>query len=196
MQLITKNKYEQDSRHIKSIDNKNDLTINKLTMKTNFILLILFLLGIWLTSCDNKTNKVPTIQRQDTLTNNKSNNMKSYISIFEIPATDISRAIDFYQAILDIKIEKMNMPEMQMGILPYEGQMVTGVIIKAAGYKPSADGVTIYLNGGENLQVILGKVEKSGGRILIPKTLHADESGYFATFIDSEGNKIGLHSPN
>jgi predicted enzyme related to lactoylglutathione lyase len=58
------------------------------------------------------------------------------------------------------------------------------------------DGVTIYLNGGDNLQVILDKVEKSGGRILIPKTLHADESGYFATFIDSEGNKIGLHSPN
>lgn len=74
--------------------------------------------------------------------------------------------------------------------------MVTGVIIKADGYKPSADGVTIYLNGGDNLRVILDKVEKSGGKILIPMTLHADESGCFATFIDSEGNKIGLHSPN
>jgi hypothetical protein len=164
-------------------------------MKTNLILLTSFLLGIF-TSCDNKTNKETSIQHQDTLTNNKANNLKSYISIFEIPATDISRAIDFYQAILDIKIEKMDMPEMQMGTLPYQGQMVTGVIIKADGYKPSADGVTIYLNGGDNLQVILDKVEKSGGRILIPKTLHADESGYFATFIDSEGNKIGLHSPN
>ena len=167
-----------------------------MTMKTNLILLTSLLLGISFTSCDNKTNKESNFQHQDTLTINKSNSMKSYISIFEIPATDISRAVDFYQAILDIKIEKMDMPEMQMGILPYEGQMVTGVIIKADGYKPSADGVTIYLNGGDNLQVILDKVEKSGGRILIPKTLHADESGYFATFIDSEGNKIGLHSPN
>ena len=120
--------------------------------------------------------------------------MKSHISIFEIPATDISRAVSFYQSILDIKIEKMNMPEMQMGIFPYEGQMVTGVIIKAEGYKPSADGVTIYLNGGDNLQVILDRVEKNGGKIKTPKTLHADESGYFAIFIDSEGNKIGLHS--
>jgi predicted enzyme related to lactoylglutathione lyase len=168
----------------------------KTTMKTNLILLTSFFLGILFTSCGNKTNKESSIQTQDTLIIDKSNNMKNYISIFEIPATDISRAVEFYQSILDIKIEKMDMPEMQMGILPYEGQMITGVIIKADGYKPSADGVTIYLNGGDNLQVILDKIEKSGGRILIPKTLHADESGYFATFIDSEGNKIGLHSPN
>jgi uncharacterized protein len=82
-----------------------------------------------------------------------------------------------------------------MGILPYEGQIVTGVIIKAEGYKPSAEGVTIYLNGGDDLQVILDKVEKNGGRVLVSKTRHADESGFFAVFLDSEGNKIGLHSP-
>jgi uncharacterized protein len=164
-------------------------------MKTNLILLTSCILGISFTSCDNK-NKESSNQHQETLTINKTNDMKSYVSIFEIPATDISRAVDFYNAILDIKIERMDMPEMQMGIFPYEEQMVIGVIIKAEGYKPSADGVTIYLDGGDNLQIILDKVEKSGGKILIPKTLHADESGYFAAIIDSEGNKIGLHSPN
>lgn len=122
--------------------------------------------------------------------------MKSFISIFEIPATEISRAVDFYCAILNINIEKMEFPDMQMGIFPYEGQMVTGVIVKAEGYRPSADGVTIYLNGGDNLQIILDRVEKNGGKIIVPKSLHADESGYYAIFIDSEGNKIGLHSPN
>ncbi|MEQ8475168.1 VOC family protein [Fulvivirga sp.] len=120
--------------------------------------------------------------------------MKSYISIFEIPATKISRAIDFYQAILDVKIEKIEMPGMQMGILPYEDQVVTAVITQAEGYNPSGDGVTIYLNGGDNLQVILDKVEKNGGKTLIPKTPHADDSGYFAIFFDTEGNRIGLHS--
>lgn len=122
--------------------------------------------------------------------------MNSYISLFEIPATDISRAVNFYQAILDVKIEIMEMPEMQIGILPYENQIVTAVITKAESYKPSTDGVTIYLNGGENLQIILDKVETNGGKIVIPKTSHADESSYFALFIDTEGNKIGLHSPN
>lgn len=154
------------------------------------------ILGLCFASCSvsNKINSEEHVK--DTLTINNLNNMKSYISIFEIPATEISRAIDFYQAILDVKIEKMDMPEMQMGILPYEGQRVTGVITKADGFKPSADGVTIYLNGGDNLQVILDKVKKNDGKILVPKTLHADESGYFALFLDSEGNKIGLHSPN
>lgn len=160
---------------------------------------IFYLTALWvlcLTSCTNSSKTNSESITKDTLTNTKTISMKSYISIFEIPATEISRAVNFYQTILDIKIETMEMPEMQMGILPYEGQMVTGVIIKAEGYKPSADGVTIYINGGDNLQVILDKIEKNGGKILTPKTLHADGSGFFALFIDSEGNKIGLNSPN
>ena len=147
-------------------------------------------------SCNNsnKTNSKPTTK--DTLTNSKVIDMKSYILMFEIPATDISRAINFYQALLDIKIEKMDVEGMQMGILPYEGQTVTGVIIQAEGYKPSAEGVTIYLNAGENLQVVLDRVEKIGGQIIMQKTAHADESGYFAIFLDSEGNKMALNSTN
>ena len=153
-------------------------------------------LGALLSACTNQKKQAFPMQSVDTIATKPVNNMNSFISIFEISATEISRAVDFYQAILDIKIAKMDMTEMQMGIFPYEGQMVTGVIIQAEGYRPSADGVTIYLNGGDNLQVILDKVEKNGGKILVPKTLHADESGYFALFLDSEGNKIGLHSPN
>ncbi|MFD2552515.1 VOC family protein [Bizionia sediminis] len=122
--------------------------------------------------------------------------MKSHLSIFEIPATNLSRAVSFYEAILNLNIEKMKMPNMEIGIFPYENHMVTGVIMKAEGYMPSANGVTIYLNGGNNLQIILDKIEENGGKILVPKSLHADESGFYALFIDSEGNKIGLHSPN
>lgn len=147
-------------------------------------------------SCNHssKTNSEPTTK--NTLTNSKEKDVKSYISMFEIPATDISRAINFYQALLNIKIEKMDVEGMQMGILPYEGQVVHGVIIMADGYKPSTNGVTMYLNAGDNLQVVLDKVEKNDGKILTPKTPHADESGYFAIFVDSEGNKMALNSPN
>lgn len=122
--------------------------------------------------------------------------MNSYISIFEIPALDISRAIKFYQAILDIDIEEMEMPNMAMGIFPYENQSVTGVILKEEGFLPSSNGVTIYLNGGDDLQVVLDEVVKNRGEIIIPKTAHADESGFFAIFLDSEGNRMGLHSTN
>jgi uncharacterized protein len=165
------------------------MAIRKIIIATAF-------LGVGIASCTNpnpnKTNSATTTQ--DTLINSKVKNMKSYVSMFEIPATDISRAVNFYQAILDIKIEKMDVQGMEMGIWPYEEQLVTGVIIKADGYNPSADGVTIYLNGGENLHIILDKVEKNGGKILMPKTAHADGSGFFAIFLDTEGNKIGLNS--
>ncbi len=137
---------------------------------------------------ESQTSELPVKQNKE--------DMHSFVSIFEIPATDISRAVNFYQAILGITIEKMEFPGMEMGIFPYENEVVTGVIMKGEGYTPSADGVTIYLNGGENLQSILDKVEGNGGQILVPKTPHADESGFFALFIDSEGNKMGLHSPN
>lgn len=160
------------------------------------ILFITTILGLCFASCTNPNKTNSEAVKKNTLTNSKLKDMNSYISMFEIPATDITRAINFYQSILGIKIEKMEMPEMQMGILPYEGQMVTGVIMKADGYKPSADGTTIYLNGGDNLQIILDKVEKSGGKIITQKTTHADGSGFFAIFLDSEGNKMGLNSPN
>ncbi len=128
--------------------------------------------------------------------NSNKKDMNTFVSIFEIPATDISRAVNFYKGILDIEIEQMEFPGLEMGIFPYENQAVTGVIMKGEEYQPSAEGVTIYLNGGDNLQIILDRVEENGGQILVPKTPHADEIGFFALFLDSEGNRLGLHSPN
>ncbi|ELR73625.1 Glyoxalase family protein [Fulvivirga imtechensis AK7] len=128
--------------------------------------------------------------------NQNSNDMKSLISIFEIPATDLSRAVAFYQSILNVKIETIDMQGTQMGLLPSEDQTISGVITKGEGYEPSANGVMIYLNGGDNLQHMLDKVEKSGGSVIVPKTLIDEETGYFALFLDTEGNRIGLHSRN
>tara|TARA_R110000850_G_scaffold241158_1_gene365707 strand:+ start:2055 stop:2516 length:462 start_codon:yes stop_codon:yes gene_type:complete len=126
----------------------------------------------------------------------KRKNMKSFISIFEIPTTDFSRAVNFYQSILDIEITEIEMQGTQMGLFPSDGQTASGVLIKGEGYNPSSDGVIIYLNGGDDLQFILNKVEANGGEIIVPKTLIDEENGYFAMFLDTEGNRIGLHSLN
>lgn len=154
------------------------------SLKTTLVLVAIFMIGTGATTAFAQTETT------------NQNNMKSFISIFEIPATDINRAVSFYQEILGISIEQMEFPGMAMGLFPYEGQMVTGVIMQGEGYEPSANGVTLYLNGGDDLQDVLDKVETSGGKIIIPKTPHADEIGFFALFLDSEGNKMGLHSPN
>ncbi|SNR74912.1 VOC family protein [Flavobacterium sp. ov086] len=159
-----------------------------------FIAIIALTFGI--VSCKNKDYLTPEQSQTKEINTKSVKKMNSYISIFEIPATDISRAINFYKEILGVEIEKLDFPGIEMGLFPYQDQMVTGVIMKGEGYEPSASGVTIYLNGGDNLQTILDKIERNGGKIIIPKTPHADERGFFAIFHDSEGNKIGLHSPN
>lgn len=144
----------------------------------------------------DKTDQAPDSAFASTEKEKIMNQMSSYLAIFEIPAADIGRAISFYEGILELSIEKFEMPGMLMGVLPYEDQLVTGVIIQGEGYEPSPKGVTIYLNAGDDLQTILDRVEGHGGSILMPKTPHADESGYFALLLDSEGNRIGLNSPN
>lgn len=122
--------------------------------------------------------------------------MNSYLSMFEIPATDINRAVDFYKNVLNIEIEIMEIDGMKMGVFPYENQVVNAVIMVAEGYQPSADGVTIYLNAGDDLQEPLDRIEANGGKVLMSKTAHADESGFFAIFLDSEGNRLALNSLN
>ncbi|MFK7921090.1 MAG: VOC family protein [Bacteroidia bacterium] len=160
------------------------------------ILSIGIILSLNFLACSGQINSNLDTQKHKSTVNSAVNSPGSYVAIFEIPATNISRAIKFYQAILDINIQKIEIPEMQMGLFPSEGQAVFGVIIEGEGYTPSPNGVTIYLNAGNDVQIVLDKIEKNGGKIIVPKTLHADESGYFALFLDTEGNRLGLHSPN
>ncbi|MGH1366473.1 MAG: VOC family protein [Calditrichia bacterium] len=120
--------------------------------------------------------------------------MKSLISIVEIPTIDFPRAIKFYQSILDVSIEEIDMDGNMMGLFPNDGESVFVSLISGSDYKPSANGTIVYLNAGDDLQPTLDKIIASGGKMVVPKTEIAPEMGFFAMFIDSEGNKLGLHS--
>lgn len=121
--------------------------------------------------------------------------MKNLISIVEIPVANFGRAVSFYQSILGIRIEEADMGGIQMGLFPNEGEGVFVQLIKGDGYKPSGDGTVAYLNGGNDLQKIAGKIEANGGKIVVPKTEIGPDMGFYALFTDTEGNKLGLHSP-
>ena len=120
--------------------------------------------------------------------------MHNLISIVEIPITDFSRAVHFYQTILGITIEEVDMDGTQMGVLPSDGETINVVLVKGADYKPTSDGAVLYLNAGNDLQPMLEKVSKNGGQIIVEKTQISPEMGFFALFMDTEGNKLGLHS--
>ncbi len=119
------------------------------------------------------------------------------ISWFEIPTNDLNRAQAFYEAIFDMKMVPMDLPNLQMRMFPIEDPMKVGgaLVHNKEFYKPSAaEGPLLYLNGNPDVQVILDRIEAAGGKILVPKTQITPEYGHMAVFLDSEGNRIGMHS--
>ena len=121
--------------------------------------------------------------------------MKNAISWFEIPASDYERAKKFYATVLETEITDSPMPEMKYGVFKYDHdkQGVGGGLVEMKGYNPSPEGVTVYLPGGDDLSTPLARVEAAGGKIVMPKT-NIGENGFIAQFIDTEGNRLALHS--
>ena len=120
--------------------------------------------------------------------------MKNAINWFEIPVSDFERSVKFYNSILQAEMYIMPMGGCQMGFFPCDMGSVGGALVYGNGYKPSEEGTMVYLNGGDDLNIVLKRIEPAGGKIVVPKTLITEEIGYFAIFIDSEGNKVALHS--
>ena len=121
--------------------------------------------------------------------------MTNAINWFEIPVTDFARAKKFYETILGVEIMEMPFPNGKYGMLPADMQNggVGGGLMQSEGFNPAMDGTVVYLDGGEDLSVSLSKVEAAGGKIVIPKT-SIGQNGFMAHFVDTEGNKVALHS--
>ncbi len=123
---------------------------------------------------------------------------KDAISWFEIPTTDINRAQKFYENIFEMKMQELEFEGVKMRMFPLDDPMtgVGGALVQTDGFhNPSEkDGPLIYLNGNPDLQKVLDKVESAGGKIQMPKTEISPEYGFMGVFIDSEGNRIGLHN--
>jgi predicted enzyme related to lactoylglutathione lyase len=118
------------------------------------------------------------------------------IDWFEIAVIDFARAKAFYSKIFDFDMPEMQMGPNLMGFLLFEmGKGIGGAIVKGEGYVPSTMGSLVYLNAGKDLSVVLSRIAPAGGKLLVPKTQISPEHGYFALFLDSEGNRVGLHSP-
>ncbi len=122
--------------------------------------------------------------------------MKTLVAFFEIPVIDFDRSIKFYESLLSVKLVTMACGHEKMAFFPEENGLCPGAISWAAenSFLPSENGVLVSLNI-ENMMQAISFIEKNGGRILISKTkIEADNRGYFAVFIDCEGNRVGLYS--
>jgi len=124
--------------------------------------------------------------------------MQNAISWFEIPTTDIDRAQNFYETIFGIALIPMDMPNIKMRMFPLDDMMtqVGGALVESGGFHiaSATDGPLIYLNANPDVQNVLDKVVEAGGSIIVPKTEISPEHGYMAVFMDTEGNRVALHS--
>jgi predicted enzyme related to lactoylglutathione lyase len=152
--------------------------------------------GLVLIACSNESNSNSKSVIVDSAKNKRENKMQNLISIVEIPTTEFSRAVKFYENVLGVRIEKVDMGGTRMGVLPAGDGTINVVLVNGEEYKPTADGAVIYLNAGGDLNPTLSKIESNGGKVIVPKTEISPEMGYFALFTDTEGNKLGLHSIN
>ena len=123
--------------------------------------------------------------------------MKNAINWFEIPVTNYERAKKFYSDVLGVEIIDHHMDDknVKYGIFPYEmeSHRVGGALMQMEGMNPSTEGSTVYLNGGDDLNTPLSKVEAAGGKVIMPK-MDIQENGFIAQFTDTEGNRVAFHS--
>lgn len=122
--------------------------------------------------------------------------LKNSINWFEIAVIDFDRAQKFYSEIYDYEMPATYVGKTRMGFFLYEQatHRVGGAICQGKGYEPSKAGALIYLNGGKDLNNVLNRVEDAGGKVLTKKTEIPGNNGFYAMFLDTEGNRIALHS--
>ena len=111
---------------------------------------------------------------------------------FEIPVTDMQRAIAFYSAVFDIEFERAEIDGNEMALFPLidGAEGCSGALARGESYVPSLDGTRIYLTVN-NIDRVMAAALSAGAKLLYPVT-RVGEVIKVAEFQDSEGNRIAL----
>lgn len=116
--------------------------------------------------------------------------MKQIFYWVEIPTVNFDRAVDFYNSLLGIQLEKVDCGTEKMAFLPNDA----GAIFWAPEFKPSQDGLLVSMNCGTDIDGWIKRVEANGGKIVRPKCkIEVEGRGWFALFLDTEGNRLSLY---
>lgn len=120
--------------------------------------------------------------------------VRNAINWFEIPVSNIERAAKFYSKVLGVEIAARELGVgTKMAFFPGDKEGVRGALVQSDGFAPSDKGVLIYLNAGDDLAPALARVKPAGGSVILEK-FSMGKDGFIATFKDTEGNKVALHS--
>lgn len=119
--------------------------------------------------------------------------MPNHIVWVDIPVLHLDRAIRFYSAIMGVQVERVDYPGMSIGSFPHKDGEAAGCLYMSETVNPSADGPLVYLNVHGRIDEAIEAVEPSGGRLVQAKE-SIGPFGFRAIILDTEGNRIALHS--
>lgn len=121
---------------------------------------------------------------------------KNVVGWFEIPVKQMDRAKDFYRNVFKKKLSDLPMNDMEMAVFDMveHGEAASGALVKSKDTDPCASGTLVYFTC-DDINNELSRIESNGGKIVFPKT-SIGEHGFISHIIDTEGNKVGLHSMN
>src|SRR5947207_15321872 len=116
----------------------------------------------------------------------------------DIPVNDLDRATKFYSAVLGQEVRKMSEGGVEYGLLPHEEQNASGCLYvggDSVGDKnqPSENGPLIYLSVEGRLNAAVKAARDNGGKVLQDRQ-PIGPHGFRAVIVDSEGNRLALHS--
>ena len=120
------------------------------------------------------------------------------VTWFEIPVASMDRAVKFYEFVFGVKLYVDQFGPVLMGWFPHDPKKpgASGSLVYNEDfYKPSTDGTLVYFSSLD-VAIEVGKIKDAGGKVIQGKTLISDDVGYMALFIDTEGNRVAIHSKN
>jgi uncharacterized protein len=123
----------------------------------------------------------------------KAKPMPHLVHYFEIPVTDMDRAVAYYEKLLAVDLERQNVDGYDMALFPFADGApgATGALAKGDVYRPSKEGVVIYFTV-DDIKKTVARASSMGSKILYP-VKDIGEAGYVAEVEDSEGNRLALN---
>jgi uncharacterized protein len=115
------------------------------------------------------------------------------VHYFEIPVTDMDRAVGYYEKLLGVDLERQNVDGYDMALFPFADGApgATGALAKGDVYKPSKDGAIVYFTVAD-IKATVARAQAMGSKILYP-VKDIGEAGFVAEVEDSEGNRLALN---
>ncbi len=120
--------------------------------------------------------------------------MNNPVGWFEIYVEDMNRARAFYEAVFGVQLSKLESPGMEMWAFPMqpEGFGASGALVRMPGFGSGGNAILVYFSCAD-CATEAAKAVQSGGKVEKEK-MSIGQYGYIALVIDTEGNRIGLHS--